>query len=42
MLLNKLNGVEYNRAAIEKVLADVDTGDIIMNLKKEELINLLI
>ena len=42
MLLNKLNGVEYNRAAIENVLADVDTGDIIMNLKKEELINLLI
>ena len=42
MLLSKLNGVEYSRAAIEKALADVDTGNIIMNLKKEELINLLI
>jgi lipoyltransferase/lipoate-protein ligase len=42
MLLSKLNGVEYSRAAIEKALAYVDTGNIIMNLKKEELINLLI
>ena len=42
MLLSKLKGVEYNRVAIEKALAVVDTENIIMNLKKEELINLLI
>ena len=42
MLLSKLKGVEYNRVAIEKALAVVDAENIIMNLKKEELINLLI
>ena len=42
MLLSKLKGVEYCRAAIEEALASVETAEIIMNLKKEELINLLI
>ena len=42
MLLSKLKGVEYYRAAIEEALANVETAEIIMNLKKEELINLLI
>ena len=42
MLLSKLMGVEYCRAAIEEALANVETAEIIMNLKKEELINLLI
>lgn len=42
MLLARLKGVEYSRAAIEEALADVETESIIMNLKKEELINLLI
>ena len=42
MLLSKLKGVEYCRAAIEEALANVETAEIIMNLKKEELINLLI
>ena len=42
MLLSKLKGVEYCRATIEEALASVETAEIIMNLKKEELINLLI
>ena len=42
MLLARLKGVEYSRAAIEEALAGVETESIIMNLKKEELINLLI
>ena len=42
MLLARLKGVEYSRAAIEDALAGVETESIIMNLKKEELINLLI
>ena len=42
MLLSKLKGVEYCRAAIEEALVNVETAEIIMNLKKEELINLLI
>ena len=42
MLLSKLKEVEYCRAAIEEALANVETAEIIMNLKKQELINLLI
>ena len=42
MLLSKLKGVEYCRTAIEDALADVEMENIIMNLRKEKLINLLI
>jgi lipoyltransferase/lipoate-protein ligase len=42
MLLNRLKGVEYTRSAIEAALCDVDTTAVIMNLKKEQLINLII
>ena len=42
MLLNRLKGVEYTRPAIEAALCDVDTTAVIMNLKKEQLINLII
>lgn len=42
MLLNRLKGVEYTRSAIEETLCDVDTAAVIMNLKKEQLINLII
>lgn len=42
MLLNRLKGVEYTRSAIEVALCDVDTAAVIMNLKKEQLINLII
>ncbi len=42
MLLDKLKGVVYNRQAIERALEAVDTSSVIMNLKREELINLLI
>ena len=42
MLLNRLKGVEYTPQAIEAALCDVDTAAVIMNLKKEQLINLII
>ena len=42
MLLDRLKGVEYTRAAIEEVLAGVDTSAVVMNLKREQLVNLLI
>ena len=42
MLLNRLKGVEYTRSAIEETMCDVDTAAVIMNLKKEQLINLII
>ena len=42
MLFSKLKGVEYSRTAIEKALTGVEPREIIMNLEKEELINLLI
>ena len=42
MLLDKLRGVDYNRSAIEAALEAVETSSVIMNLKREELINLLI
>ena len=42
MLLNRLKGVEYTAQAIEEALCDVDTTAVIMNLKKEQLINLII
>ena len=42
LLLTKLKGIEYSRTAIAEAVAGVDTENIIMNLKKEELINLLI
>ena len=42
MLLDRLKGVEYTRAAIEGVLAGVDTSAVVMNLKREQLVNLLI
>ena len=41
MLLSHLKGVSYERDAIENALAAVDCGAVIMNLKKEQLINLL-
>ena len=42
MLLDRLKGVEYTRAAIEEVLAGVDTSAVVMNMKREQLVNLLI
>lgn len=42
MLLDKLKGVHYNRDAIGTALKDVDTAAVIMNLQKEQLINLII
>ena len=42
MLFSKLKGVEYSRTAIVKALTGVEPREIIMNLEKEELINLLI
>ena len=42
MLLDKLKGVPYNRDAIGTALKDVDTAAVIMNLQKEQLINLII
>ena len=42
MLLDRLKGVEYTRAAIEGVLAGVDTSAVVMDLKREQLVNLLI
>lgn len=42
MLLSRLKGVELNAAAIEAALKGVDTETVIMNLKKEQLINLLL
>jgi lipoyltransferase/lipoate-protein ligase len=42
MLLDRLKGVEYTRAAIEEVLAGVDTSAVVMNLKREQFVNLLI
>ena len=42
MLLNRLKGVEYTPQAIVAALCDVDTAAVIMNLKKEQLINLII
>ena len=42
MLLSRLKGVELNAAAIEAALNGVDTETVIMNLKKEQLINLLL
>ena len=42
MLLDRLKGVEYTAASIETALADMDTSAVVMNLKKEQLINLII
>ena len=42
MLLDKLKGVPYTRDAIGIALKDVDTAAVIMNLQKEQLINLII
>ena len=39
-LLSKLRGVPYTRSAVEGLLATVECGDLVMNLKKEQLINL--
>ncbi len=41
MLLSKLKNVAYTRETVEKALADVVCEDVIMNLNKEKLINLL-
>lgn len=40
MLLTRLKGVQYTREAIEDVVSTVDCSNLIMNLKKEQLINL--
>ena len=42
MLLSQLKGVSYEKKAIERALAGVDCEAVIMNLKKEQLINLLL
>ena len=41
MLLSRLQGVGFTRHSVEKALEGVVCEDIIMNLKKEQLINLL-
>lgn len=41
MLLSRLKGVHLKREALESVLEGVDCSAVIMNLKKEQLINLL-
>lgn len=41
MLLSGLKNVEYSRDAVEKALDGVVCEDVIMNLKKEQLINLI-
>ncbi len=41
MLLSKLCNIPLEREAIEKAIEDTDCGDIIMNLTKEQLINLI-
>lgn len=41
MLLSRLKGVHLEREALESVLEGVDCSAVIMNLKKEQLINLL-
>lgn len=41
MLLSRLKNVAYTRETVEKALADVVCEDVIMNLNKEKLINLL-
>ena len=40
MLLSKLKNVPYTRAAVEEAVAGIDFGALIMNLNKEQLINL--
>jgi hypothetical protein len=42
MLLSRLKGVERTALAIEDALAGVDVPSVIMNLKKEQLINLIL
>ena len=41
MLLAKFKGIRLEREALERALEGVDCGAVIMNLKKEQLINLL-
>lgn len=41
MLLAKFKGIRLEREALERALEGVDCGTVIMNLKKEQLINLL-
>ena len=41
MLLSRLKGVELEREALEHALEGVDCSAVIMNMKKEQLINLL-
>ena len=41
MLLSRLKGVHLEREALQNALEGVDCGAVIMNLKKEQLINLL-
>ena len=41
MLLSRLKGVPMEREALQSALEGVDCGAVIMNLKKEQLINLL-
>lgn len=40
-LLARLKGVEYTRSAVEEALQGVEPSEIIMNLTKEQLINIL-
>ena len=40
VLLSKLKNVPYTRAAVEEAVAGIDFGALIMNLNKEQLINL--
>ncbi len=41
VLLSALCGVEYNREAVENALHAIDTSNVIMNLKKEQFIEIL-
>ena len=41
MLLSKLKNISYTKDAVEKALDEVVCENVIMNLKKEQLINLI-
>ena len=42
MLLSRLKGLPYNRESIAAAVDAIDTTQVIMNLQKEQLINLIL
>ena len=40
-ILNRLTGVNFERTDVQQALAQVNVGDIIVNLNNQQLINLL-